>query len=83
MSVFGYSRVSDFLLLGHGMDSGSSPHRPKSVNVVNTAFNLRYKHPGLVEDIASLARTECILILTSSRPELYDIGSHRKKKTKY
>ena len=34
---------------------------------------------GLVEDIAGLARTECTLILTSSRPELYDVGSHRKK----
>ena len=35
--------------------------------------------PGLIEDITGLARTECTLILTSSRPELYDVGSHRKK----
>ena len=39
-----------------------------------------YFNPGLLEDIAGLARTEYTLILTSSRPELCDVGSHRKKK---
>ena len=40
-----------------------------------------HRSPGLVEDIMGLARIKCTVILTSLRPELYDVGSHMKKKT--
>ena len=40
-------------------------------------IQLYEQHPGFIEVRTGWARTEWPLILTSSRPELYDVGSHR------